>query len=128
MQDIGNRRTRHKVSAQEEIDEAAAVSRSVLDYLPGSPRRQSSNPMDQVLYSFDRAETPGRPLTLGVFVKTKERDTEKFVANEYEVIDVNGDALKGRKARRNLRRGAAGVAGKSADEDVEVVEDGFELV
>lgn len=129
MQDLGSRRTRHKVSAQEEIEEAAAVSRSVLDYLPGSPLRQSSsNPMDQVLYSFDRADTPGRPLTLGVFVKTKERDTEKFVANEYEVIDTNGDALQGRKARRHLRRGAAGPAGKGADEEVEVVEDGFELL
>lgn len=83
--------------------------------------------MDNVLYSFDRADSPGRPLTLEVFVKKSGRDTEKFVEKEYEILDVNGDALKGRKARRNLRGGAKNGA-KSTDEDVEVDEDGFELV
>lgn len=115
---------RHKVSAKEEIDEA---SRSVLDYLPSSPRQHMPNPMDNILYSFDRADSPGRPLTLEVFVKTTGRETEKFVEKEYEVIDANGDMLKGRKARRNLRRGMAGGA-KSADDEFEVVDDGFELL
>lgn len=118
---------RSKLSAQEEIDEAANVARSILDYLPGSPQQLKSNPMDQVLYSFDRTDSPGRPLTLDVFVKSTGRETEKFVEKEYEVIDVNGDALKGRKARRSLRRGPASDA-KSAGDDVEVDEDGFELV
>lgn len=103
------------------------MSRSVLDYLPGSPRRQMSNPMDNVLYSFDRVDSPGRPLTLEVFVKTTGRETEKFVEKEYEIVDANGDMLKGRKARRNLRRGPA-EGGKSADDEFEIVEDGFELV
>lgn len=127
MRDSSNRRARSKVSAKEEIDEAASVSRSILDYLPGSPRRQSSNPMENIMYSFDRADSPGRPLTLEVFVKTTGRDTEKFVEKEYEVIDSHGDALKGRKARRNLRRGAS-VGPKGADEELEIDEDGFELV
>lgn len=124
IRELGNQRVRNKVSAKEEIDEA---SRSVLDYLPSSPRQQLPNPMDNVLYSFDRSDSPGRPLTLEVFVKTTGRETEKFVEKEYEVIDGNGDMLKGRKARRNLRRGAA-AGGKSADEELEVDEDGFELV
>lgn len=127
MRDCSKRRTRSKVSAKEEIDEAARVSRSILDYLPSSPRRQTSNPMDNILYSFDRADSPGRPLTLEVFVKTTGRDTEKFVEKEYEVIDSHGDALKGRKARRNLRRGAS-VGPNGADEELEVDEDGFQLV
>lgn len=127
IRELGNRRVRHKVSAQEEIDEAASVSRSVLDYLPGSPRRQVSNPMDNVLYSFDRTDSPGRPLTLEVFVKTTGREMEKFVEKEYEIVDANGDMLKGRKARRNLRRGTA-EGSKSGDNDFEIDEDGFELV
>lgn len=86
-----------------------------------------SNPMDNVLYSFDRADSPGRPLTLEVFVKKTGRDTEKLVEKEYEVLDVNGDALKGRKARRNLRGGAKSSA-KLTDKEAEVDEDGFELV
>lgn len=118
---------RSKVSAQEEIDEAANVSRSILDYLPGSPRRQIPNPMDNVLYSFDRTDSPGRPVTLEVFVKTTGRETEKFVEKEYEVIDANGDALKGRKARRNLRLGTT-MGAKSGNEEMEIDEDGFELV
>lgn len=127
MRDSSNRRTRSKVSAKEEMEEAAKVSRSILDYLPSSPRRQSSNPMDNILYSFDRADSPGRPLTLEVFVKTTGRDTEKFVEKEYEVIDSHGDALKGRKARRNLRRGGStGLNG--AEEELQFDEDGFELV
>lgn len=86
-----------------------------------------SNPMDNVLYNFDRADSPGRPLTLEVFVKKTGRDTEKLVEKEYEVLDVNGDALKGRKARRNLRGGVRSGA-KSTDQEAEVDEDGFELV
>lgn len=127
MRETSNRRTRSKVSTREEMDEAASASRSILDYLPGSPRRQSANPMDNILYSFDRADSPGRPLTLEVFVKTTGRETEKFVEKEYEVIDSRGDALKGRKARRNLRQGA-GAGSKEADEESMVDEDGFELV
>ncbi|CAN8103081.1 unnamed protein product [Discula destructiva] len=124
IRDLPSLRVRHRVSAQEEIDEAA---RSVLDYLPGSPQQHTPNPMDNVLYSFDRVDSPGRPLTLEVFVKTTGRETEKFVEKEYEVIDANGDMLKGRKARRNLRRGTA-TGDKSADDDFQVDEDGFELV
>ncbi|PSS02255.1 hypothetical protein BD289DRAFT_255575 [Coniella lustricola] len=126
---VGNKRVRSKMSVQDEIEEAASGSRSILDYLPGSPQRQLSNPLDQVLYSFDRTDSPGRPLTLEVFVKTTGRETEKFVEKEYEVIDANGDALSGRKARSNLRRGTAGSAGgKSAGEEMQIDEDGFELI
>lgn len=125
IKELGNRRVRSKVFAREELDEAAGASQSILNYLPASPRRQMPSPMDNVLYSFDRVDSPGRPLTLEVFVKTG-RDTEKLVEKEYEVVDVNGDALKGRKARRNLRGGAK--SGAKATEEAEVDEDGFELV
>ncbi|KAF3767469.1 hypothetical protein M406DRAFT_350576 [Cryphonectria parasitica EP155] len=127
IRECGNKHIRSKVSAREEIEEAASASRSVLDYLPASPQHQRPNPMDHVLYSFDRTDSPGRPLTLEIFVKTTGRETEKFVEKEYEVIDTNGDALRGRKARRNLRQGTAADA-KLAGEEVEIDEDGFELV
>ncbi|KAK7748888.1 hypothetical protein SLS53_000912 [Cytospora paraplurivora] len=123
IRELPSKRVRSKVSAQEEID---AASHSVLDYLPSPVRRQSSG-MDNILYSFDRTETPGRPLTLDIFVKTTGRDTEKFVEKEYEILDANGDAVKGKKARRTLRHGVT-TDTKSADVEPEVDEDGFELV
>lgn len=122
---IPSNSVRSKVSAQEEID---AASHSVLDYLPSPVRRQSST-ADNILYSFDRTESPGRPLTLDIFVKSTGRDTEKLVEKEYEILDTNGDALKGRKARRTLRHGAGAATGtKPTDDEPEVDEDGFELV
>ncbi|ROW09564.1 hypothetical protein VMCG_02300 [Cytospora schulzeri] len=123
MKDIPSSCVRPKVSAQEEID---AASRSILDYLPSPVRRQSST-TDNILYSFDHTESPGRPLTLDVFVKTTGRDTEKLVEKEYEILDANGDAVKGKKARRTLRQGATTGANPASDEP-EVDEDGFELV
>jgi hypothetical protein len=85
-----------------------------------------------VLYSFDRTDSPGAPLTLEVFVKkTTWRETEKLVEREYEVLDGNGDALRGRRARALLRRGGTtGEGGKEPGgaEEQGVEDDGFELV
>lgn len=98
-----------------------------------------------VYYSFDHAESPGhRPLTLGAFVKTTGRETEKLVEREYEVLDCNGEALRGRKARRVLRKEessssttstaaaairSSGAGGHERKDDGEGFEDeGFELV
>lgn len=80
---------------------------------------------DGFLYSFDRTDTPGQPLSLDVFVKTNTKETEKFVEKEYEILDYNGDALTGRKARRNLRRQNQG---PSAEEPAIIEDDGFELI
>lgn len=77
------------------------------------------------LYSFDATDTPGKPLSLDIFVKPNTKETEKLVEKEYEIVDSNGDELKGRKARlRNLRRpNQAGAPEPDAVED-----EGFELV
>ncbi|KAK5634074.1 hypothetical protein RRF57_009788 [Xylaria bambusicola] len=86
-------------------------------------RRQSVS--DNFLYSFDKTESPGQPLSLDVFVKTNPKATERFVEKEYEILDYNGDAVKGRKALKDLHRG------KTAPplREPELVEDeGFELV
>ncbi|KAK4145850.1 uncharacterized protein C8A04DRAFT_26329 [Dichotomopilus funicola] len=91
-----------------------------------------------VLYSFDRTDTPGRPLTLEVFVKPGSGrkagggaggETEKLVEREYEVLDGNGEAVRGRRARAVLRKGASG-SGKEKEEEGKgkEVEDGFELL
>lgn len=78
---------------------------------------------DNFLYSFDRVESPGGPVTLDLFVKpASPRDTERLVRKEYEVLDANGQPLKGRKAKKDLRRAALDPT-PDADED-----DGFELV
>ncbi|KAK3488106.1 uncharacterized protein B0T23DRAFT_222203 [Neurospora hispaniola] len=87
---------------------------------------------ENFLYSFDQDSTPGfsrTPLTLENFVKTDDRKTEKFVEKEYEILDANGEALKGRKAkRRGLRGGAAAGSSQQEDEDRVEEDDGFELI
>lgn len=68
-------------------------------------------------------------MTLENFVKTDDRKTEKFVEKEYEILDANGEALKGRKAkRRGLRGGAAAGSSQQEDEDRVEEDDGFELI
>ncbi|KAK5651540.1 hypothetical protein OQA88_11905 [Cercophora sp. LCS_1] len=120
--DLPVKQMRTKLYAKGEITDVSARSLSELPPTPGVIRRMSTS--DNFLYSFDRSDTPGKPLTLEVFVKTPTaRETEKFIAKEYEILDGNGEALKGRRARRNLRAG-----GSSAGEDEIVEDEGFELV
>ncbi|KAK0665912.1 hypothetical protein QBC41DRAFT_158779 [Cercophora samala] len=84
---------------------------------------------DDVLYSFDRQElSPGRrPVRLEVFVKAgnTQKETERLVEKEYEVVDGNGEAVKGRRAKRVLR---SGTSERKEEEEPVVVEGGFELV
>ena len=54
---------------------------------------------------FSQTDVPTTPQPLSIFVKVTGRETEKLVEKEYEVLDDNGQALKGRKARYNLRHG-----------------------
>jgi hypothetical protein len=108
----------------EELNDPA-ISRSLIDLLPTPNRSLKSSVTDGFLYSFDRRDTPGKPLSLEIFVKTNTKETEKFVEKEYEILDNNGDALKGRKARRNLRRQSPPA---SAEEPTVIEDDGFELI
>lgn len=114
-------RVRERIHLNDEIKE---TSRSIADILPRYPLTRRLSAADHVLYSFDRAETPGKPLGLDVFVKKSGRETEKLVEKEYEVLDGNGEALKGRKARRHLRKVASDPAASQTTEE----DDGFELV
>lgn len=111
---------RSKMSIGEELD---AATRADIPAVAG-PISPAAGQQDPFLYSFDRSVTPGRPLTLDVFVKAPtQRDTEKLVEREYEVVDENGRALKGQQARRNLRKSASDLKAGSA-----VADDGFELL
>ncbi|KAB5540439.1 hypothetical protein GE09DRAFT_256231 [Coniochaeta sp. 2T2.1] len=77
---------------------------------------------DPFIYSFDSVVTPGAPLSLDVFVKQPTgRDTERLVEKEYEVVDENGLALKGKERKGNLRKTGSGL-------EEARVEDGFEIV
>ncbi|KAK9417765.1 hypothetical protein SUNI508_01522 [Seiridium unicorne] len=124
VHDVKPNHSRAKVDAMEELNDPA-ISRSLLDLLPTSNRGRQPSVTDGFLYSFDRKDTPGKPLSLEIFVKTNPKETEKFVEKEYEILDNNGDALKGRKARRNLRRQNQL---ESAEEPAIVEDDGFELI
>ncbi|KAK3292341.1 uncharacterized protein B0H64DRAFT_445280 [Chaetomium fimeti] len=130
-------RRRSKMHCQTEIEAASLPVDLPRGLFPAPATAPSADA--EVLYSFDRADTPGRPLTLEVFVKnTAGRDTERLVEREYEVLDGNGDAVSGRRARAVLRRGAskerdaAAAAAAAADgdgvEEMREVEGGFELV
>lgn len=118
-------RMRTKLYAKGEITDMSSSAPSDLPPTPGAPaliRRMSAS--DNFLYSFDRNDTPGKPLTLELFVKSPTaKETEKFVAKEYEILDGNGEALKGMRARKNLRAGGTGTV-----EDEIVEDEGFELV
>jgi hypothetical protein len=118
-------RVREKLHAARELDDPSSRSLSELPPItPSLMRRMSA--ADNVLYSFDRNDTPGRPLTLDIFVKgPTARDTERFVEKEYEILDGNGEALKGRKARHNLRQTVTDLE-LANEEHAEV--DGFELL
>ncbi|KAI1780171.1 hypothetical protein F4818DRAFT_167987 [Hypoxylon cercidicola] len=123
--DLPGSYSRAKIDALAELQDPSNVSRSIHDLLPSSDTRRKLSVSDNILYSFDRAESPGKPLTLDVFVKANPKETEKFVEKEYEILDNNGDALKGRKARQNLRRKNHTPASQESD----IIEDeGFELV
>lgn len=124
--DVPSGRARAKVSAMEELDDSA-MTRSLLDMLPSATmvRPQPTATPDRFLYSFDATDTPGKPLSLDIFVKPNTKETEKLVEKEYEIVDANGDELKGRKARlRNLRRPNQG----GAPEPDAIEDEGFELV
>ncbi len=66
-----------------------------------------------IFYSFDHTDSPPDALSLEAYMKPNVRATEKLVEREYEVLDGNGDAVSGRKARHVLRREAAGAGALS---------------
>ncbi len=124
-------RVKGKYSAREEMNE---TSRSIAELTPlssahrwpGTVRKNSVS--DNILYSFDRATTtPGAPLSLDIFVKEAPRATERQVEREYEVLDQNGEVLRGRKARLNLRKTQSDLNDVHANEFAED-DEGFELV
>ncbi|KAF9869227.1 hypothetical protein CkaCkLH20_13298 [Colletotrichum karsti] len=105
------------MQAREQIKDP--LSQSLMDLVPSEDGwRKSLAASEDWKYSFDSTVSPNRPLTLDVFVKTSGRETERMVEKEYEILNENGQVLKGRKARQSLRQEHAPVA-----ED-----DGFQLV
>ncbi|KAJ8124399.1 hypothetical protein O1611_g9241 [Lasiodiplodia mahajangana] len=114
-----------KSSALIELQDPSNMSRSLHELLPSQHTQRKQSVSDDFIYSFDQTESPGKPLSLDVFVKTNTKATEKFVEKEYEILDYNGDPVKGRKALKDLHRGK--MAPPTAE--AELVEDeGFELV
>jgi len=109
---------RHEIRTAEEL-------RSV-DMLPFSANL-GTGPAEDFLYSFDSPNSPLPTLPLGVFVKPDVRGTEKLVEKEYEILDANGNAVRGKKARRALRQ-AASASPEARPQAAGVEEDEFELV
>ncbi|KAI6316782.1 hypothetical protein MCOR34_004197 [Pyricularia oryzae] len=124
-----NGRASGRLGAQGEIEE---TSRSILDLLV--PQTALRDGIEGVLYSYDTTETPGlrAPVGLDLYVKTNPKTTERFVEKEYEIVDTNGDLLKGRKARRDLRKSAGGPSAAerpaTASTHIDDDDDDFELL
>jgi hypothetical protein len=94
-------RIRAASHAKEEIQDAS-LARSIVDLLP---KARVSHSTASLFDGFSQTDVPTTPQPLSIFVKVTGRETEKLVEKEYEVLDDNGQALKGRKARYNLRHG-----------------------
>jgi len=110
-------RAKTKLAAAQECDDAPSDLPSSLFHIR---HLSESVTIDKVLYSFDNKDSPQRTMTLDVFVKTPTaRETERLVAKEYEILDANGEAVKGQRARRILRH---------EDEAFDDADMGFELV
>ncbi|KAM7196368.1 hypothetical protein V8F20_007027 [Naviculisporaceae sp. PSN 640] len=122
-----NGRVRTKVYAQKEIEDSA-LSRSLAEMsLPPSPLRGLSA-SDNIFYSFDKPDSPGRPVTLDIFVKTTGRETERLIEREYEVINTKGESLRGKRARRDLRKTHADPNTSLGSEDDVIEDEGFEII
>ncbi|KAI0396022.1 hypothetical protein F5Y17DRAFT_151513 [Xylariaceae sp. FL0594] len=121
------RMPRSKIDALIEMRDPSNMARSLHELLPSAGcTRRNTGVSDDFIYSFDKAESPGKPLSLEIFVKKNTKETEKFVEKEYEILDYNGDAVKGRKALKDLHRGKA--MAPPAEEVAPIEDDGFELV
>jgi hypothetical protein len=118
--DMPDQRVRAAVNARDEIKDPS-LTQSLIGLLPPL-NRQSSMVSDGFTYSFDRTDSPNQPLSLDIFVKTTGRETERLVEREYEILDANGQALRGRKARKDLRKPS------TTPEDSIIEDDGFELI
>ncbi|KAI3320138.1 hypothetical protein HD806DRAFT_248121 [Xylariaceae sp. AK1471] len=117
--------SRPKAGVVVELQDPSNMSRSLHELLPSPHNRRKMSVADDFLYSFDKSESPGKPLSLEIFVKTDTKQTEKFVEKEYEILDYNGDPVKGRRALKDVHRGKIAPPAEEA-EHLEV--DGFELV
>ncbi|KAI1113406.1 hypothetical protein F5Y14DRAFT_452121 [Nemania sp. NC0429] len=115
----------HKTKALVELRDPSNMSQSLRDLLPSHHSQRKESVSDDFLYSFDQTDSPGKPLSLDVFVKTNTKETEKFVEKEYEILDYNGNPVKGRRALKDLHRGK--MAPPTGEPEV-VEDEGFELV
>ncbi|KAK4231319.1 hypothetical protein QBC38DRAFT_451334 [Podospora fimiseda] len=93
----------------------------------------SASSNDPYLYSFDRTDTPGAPLSLAAFVKAPSaQETDRLIKKEWAVVDATGEnVLSGRKATRMLRNGQLSdppVTATLTQERSLLDDEGFELL
>ncbi|KAB8302957.1 hypothetical protein EYC80_006272 [Monilinia laxa] len=145
---VSSSRIARKVDAHIEAADHAShpLSKSLLDLLPTHYNNTSPsiatafmNAGDEdVLYSFDRRDTPDSRVDLGGLVELAEQkwaneQTEKIIRGEYEVLDAEGETIlqrhRGRKSPRSTALSRTRGEIKTKAEEVEPLEDdGFELI
>ncbi|KAF6789357.1 hypothetical protein CSOJ01_14811 [Colletotrichum sojae] len=110
-------RLQSAMQAKEQIKDP--LSHSLMDLAPSQGGWRNLTASEDWKYSFDLVDSPYQPVTLDVFIKKATgRDTERMVEKEYEILNENGQVLKGREARQNLRQ----------DHMLAAEDEGFELV
>jgi len=112
-------------------EDSKSLSRSLADLLPSTatavPIEKNKATEGDILYSFDKKNSPSDSVNLGGLIaaaekKFQEKQTDKLVRKEYEVLDVNGE-----KETRKSKRAAVGATKSVAvvtlddDEDYELV-------
>ncbi|KAK3987833.1 hypothetical protein QBC44DRAFT_244995 [Cladorrhinum sp. PSN332] len=126
-----------KSEIQASIDWSSSVSgdwtKGLVSPITSRSSSFSSSGNDPFLYSYDRTDTPGRPLSLAAFVKAPSvQETEKLIKKEWAVVDATGEnILSGRKATRMLRNGQFSdppVTTKLSQEKSLLEDEGFELL
>jgi hypothetical protein len=95
-------RVRVAYHVKEEL-QSTSSARSLCDMLPDSRLRSTG---ENKATTVRDTHMPYLPQPLGFSIKVRTLcDTERMVLGGYEVVDDNGQLLRGRRARMNLRHG-----------------------
>jgi hypothetical protein len=102
--DLPAGRMRAAAQAKEEMQDAFSAQSLVDLLLTGQPTPVAATGSETPA-SASTSDLPVMSMPLEYFVKATGREIEKLVEKEYAILDENGQLLKGRKARHNLRHG-----------------------
>jgi hypothetical protein len=92
--------------AESRAGESDTMSKSLLDLISDGSLTSNVASDEGVLYSFDAKSSPREQVGLDLLVKRaeesfKNKETDKLVRNEYEMLDESGEIVSKRKSPKN---------------------------